>query len=294
MERKEIEAAGRMARRLQKVFGCVSNWGLGVYARAKVGRERMVDTRRGPVRVLEYGFEDEARRPLFIDIHGGGFVLGSADMDETMCLEFRKAGVKVISIDYPKAPDHPYPAAVEAIHDVAAWYVAHGEELGLDTARMAIGGHSAGGNLAAVTCMNDLKAGEFRFRGMVLDYPALDMATEPGDKPHPAGALPLWMCRMFNACYAPEGEAREPGVSPVFAPPGDLVGMPPALVIVCGKDSLHDEAVRFAENLRAAGSAVTVEEYPDQPHGFTYDKYDKPAGRDAIAKMRDFIAAHTA
>jgi len=286
---RRIETAGRRARRLQKVYRRVADWGLGVYARARVGRERRVDTRRGPVRVLEYGFEDKARKPLFIDIHGGGFVLGSADMDEAMCLEFLSAGVKVISIDYPKAPDHPYPAAVEAVHDAAAWYAAHGEELGLDTGRMAIGGHSAGGNLAAVACMNDLKAGEFRFRGLVLDYPALDMATEPGDKPHPRGALPLWMCRMFNDCYAPGMRTREPGVSPAFAAPEDLAGMPPALVIVCGKDSLHDEAVRYAENLRAAGGAVTVEEYPHQPHGFTYGKLTS-VRREAVEKMAAFIA----
>lgn len=283
----------KLAVRLQKLYWGAAKLGLGGYRMARAARERTVDTRRGPIRVLEYGFEDGEVRPLFVDLHGGGFVLGSADMDEAMCLAFLEAGAKVISIDYPKAPGHPYPAAVEAVRDVVAWYRDRGEALGLDTACMAIGGHSAGGNLATVTCINDLKAGEFHFRCQILDYPALDVCTEPGEKPQPKGALPVWMCRMFNACYAPGELAEELGASPALAAPEDLAGLPPALVILCGRDSLHDEGARYAAALEAAGTAVTVREYPGQAHGFTYSNSGAESRR-AIAEMTSFLKEHCA
>lgn len=278
----------KLARRLQKLYWGVAKLGLGGYHLARAGRERTVDTRRGPVRVLEYGFEDVETKPLFVDLHGGGFVLGSADMDEAMCLAFGSTGAKVISIDYPKAPDHPYPAAVEAVRDVIAWYQARGAELGLDTARMAIIGHSAGGNLATVTCINDLKVGKFNFRCQILDYPALDVSTEPGEKPQPKGALPVWMCRMFNDCYAPGELAEELGASPALAAPEDVAGLPPALIILCGRDSLHDEGARYAAALEAAGAAVTVREYPGQAHGFTYNRSASESRR-AVGEMAAFL-----
>lgn len=279
-----------LGRQLRTLYRRVVKRGIGIYRTASAGKERLVDTRRGQVRVLEYGFDSTEPVPLFVDLHGGGFVLGSADMDEAMCLEFLSAGMKVISIDYPKAPEHPYPAAVEAIHDVISWYVLHGAELGLDTKRMAIGGHSAGGNLATVTCLNDLTAGKFHFRCQILDYPALDCATPPADKPQPKGALPVWMAKMFNACYTTVEHSADIHVSPVFAEPEELAGMPPALLLVCGHDSLHDEAVRYADTLRAAGVIVTVLEYPGEAHGFTYNKSD--SSLEAIARMVAFLKGH--
>lgn len=280
-----------LARRLQGIYRRVVRHGFGIYRTAAEGRERTVDTRRGKVRVLEYGFDVTETQPLFVDLHGGGFVLGSADMDETICLALQALGMKGISIDYPKAPNHPYPAAVEAIHDVIAWYVSQASELGIDTERMAIGGHSAGGNLATVTCMNDLAERKFRFKCQVLDYPVTDCATPPTEKPHPKGALPNWMMEMFNACYAPGETARDIQVSPAFAAAEDLAGMPPALLILCGHDSLHDEGLRYAGTLRSAGVDVTVKEYPEQPHGFTgFAPTDD--SREAIALMGQFIRSH--
>lgn len=279
-----------LGRRLQGMYRRVVKVGFGIYRTATVGTERLVDTRHGKVRVLEYGFDTKEPQPLFVDLHGGGFVFGSADMDEAMCLEFLSAGIKVISIDYPKAPDHPYPAAVEAIHDVLSWYVAHGTELGLDTERMAIGGHSAGGNLSTVTCMNDLTAEKFHFRCQVLDYPALDCATPPKNKPLPKGALPIWMLKMFYDCYTTAENAMDIHVSPAFAKPEEVAGMPPALFIVCGHDSLHDEGVRYADTLRATGVDVTVLEYPDEAHGFTYFKSE--GSREAISQMVAFLKDH--
>ena len=102
---KWLKRAQRKALRMQRLMKFVFRHGLGGYHLSKAGRERGVDTRHGPVRVLEYGFEEKELRPLYVDLHGGGFIMMQADADEAMNLEFvHRAGVKVISIDYPKAP----------------------------------------------------------------------------------------------------------------------------------------------------------------------------------------------
>lgn len=294
MERRSMRlvsgGAYRKALFMQRMFRAVARLGLGGYSMSRQAGVRYIETRHGKVRVLEYGFEKAERLPLYIDLHGGGFILGQADMDEAMNLEFLKAGVKIISIDYPKAPQHPYPTALEAVHDVIAWYAEHASKCGIDVSRLGIGGHSAGGNLATATCLRNLKLKEFRFAYQVLDFPALDLATDPYRKPCPKGSLSPRQCRMFNACYLPGGRAEELDASPALSSPADLVGMPPAFLIACGRDSLHDEGCLYAKTMQKAGVPVEFKEYPDQPHGFTYYR-STPDSRDAVIRMRKFIAA---
>jgi len=152
---------------------------------------------------------------------------------------------------------------------------------------MGIGGHSAGANLATVTCLRDLKAQEFQFKYQVLDYPPLDLATDPYKKPAPKGSIPPRMAAIFNLCYVDPEKAKDPSVSPVFAAPENLAGMPRALVIVCGGDSLHDEGVRYAELLQAAGTGVKLHDFPGEKHGFTYNR--TAGAREAIKLMTEFI-----
>lgn len=289
-----LARARRKGLRTQRMVKLVFRLGLGGFRLARQGRQRMVETRRGPVRVLEYGFEEPGLRPLYVDLHGGGFIMMQADADEAMNLEFvRRTGVRVISIDYPKAPQSPYPAAVEAVHDVIRYYLDHGAEYRIDTSRVGIGGHSAGGNLATVTCLRDLAAGEFRFACQVLDYPVLDLATPPEQKPQPKGCIPAAEAAMYNACYILPDRAAELSASPALARPEEVKGMPPALFLVCGGDSLHDEAIRYAGTLEAAGTPVTLKEYPGQPHGFTYSKASDDT-RDAIDRICRFLQEHLA
>ena len=142
---------------------------------AKIGKERLIDTSHGKVSVLEYGFDSPNVEPLFIDMHGGGFVLGWAAMDEPMCVYFcEQAKVKVISIDYPKAPKNPYPVAVEAIYEIVKHYFDNAEAYKINRDSVGIGGHSAGGNLATVICIKAKESGEFSFKYQVLDYPPCD------------------------------------------------------------------------------------------------------------------------
>lgn len=262
---------------------------LFIRSKSKVPRKEIfVDTEFGRVRTLGYGFENVEKEPVFFDLHGGGFVLGSADMDETMNIEFNKqVGCKVISIDYAKAPEFPYPAAVNQIYAVAKHVYENADKYAVDNTRIAIGGHSAGGNLSTVACMKARKDGEFQFACQVLDYPPLDLATSALAKPQPRGSIPPKMALMFDACYVDPAQAKAPYVSPVYAQREDLEGLPPALFILAGRDSLHDEGLRYRGMLEAAGVVTECYEYPNAVHGFTY----KPsaATTDALEKMVVFL-----
>lgn len=251
-------------------------------------KELLVNTDYGQARTLLYGFEKKDKAPVFFDLHGGGFILGSADMDEQMNLEFsRRAGCKVISIEYAKAPEHPFPAAVNQVYAVVEYFHKHADIFGIDAARMGIGGHSAGGNLSTVSCMKAKQAGKFQFACQVLDYPPLDLATSAFEKPQPQGCIPPDMATMFDACYIDPGQARDPFVSPVYAKQENLEGLPPALFILAGMDSLHDEGLRYCEMLKAAGVATECHDYPNATHGFTLGPSADAA--DARAKMAAFL-----
>ncbi len=277
------------ALRMKRIMDFMYRHGLAGQKRAVSGVEDFILTRHGNVRVLKYGFEHEQVMPLYVDMHGGGFILMHADADETMNLAFSKgAGVKIVSVDYPKAPEFPYPIAIEAIHDVIDHFVSRAEEYRIDVTKMGIGGHSAGANMATVTCMRDLKTKEFNFRYQLLDYPPLDIATSPYDKPKPKGCIPPGQALRFNACYIDPENARDPSVSPVFARIDDLKGMPEALVIVCGADSLHDEGVKYAGMLERAGTKVDLHDYSTEVHGFTYYKPSANVA-EAVRLMTEFI-----
>lgn len=257
---------------------------------AKIGKERFIDTTHGKVRVLEYGFDSPEVEPLFIDMHGGGFVIGSANMDEPMCVFFREqTGAKIISIDYPKAPKNPFPIAIEAVYDIAKHYASNAERYNIDPENIGIGGHSAGGNIATVVCILAKERNESLFKYQVLDYPPCDLSLGAYGRPRIKGALPPKMMSMFGVCYFLNDEkaVKSPYASPVFATKEQLSGLPPALLIVAGRDSLHDEAVRYMELLREAGVPVEFHDFKDSLHGFTY--YGRPDAKKGWECMADFI-----
>jgi acetyl esterase len=155
---------------------------------------------------------------------------------------------------------------------------------------MAIGGHSAGGNLSTVTCMKAKKEGEFQFVCQVLDYPPLDLATSPFEKPQPKGCIPPQMAMVFDACYVDPTQAKDPYVSPVHATQEDLKGLPPALLILAGRDSLHDEGLKYRQVLETAGVVTECYEYPNAAHGFTYQSSGDTT--DALEKMVAFLGKY--
>ena len=285
LTRAQYIRRGRLFRRLMVAFLKLQQ----IRSRNKsTCEEVLIDTAFGKVRTLWYGFENPQKAPVYFDLHGGGFMLGSADMDEAMNLALiEQVGCKIISIDYAKAPEHPYPAAVNQVYAVVKHIFENGDKYAIDNQRMAIGGHSAGGNLATVACMKARKAGEFQFVCQILDYPPLDLATSALDKPQPKGSVSIKMALMFDACYVDPAQARDPYVSPVYATQADLEGLPAALFILAGRDSLHDEGMKYYGMLKKAGVVTECHEYPDAPHGFTYKASSDAL--DAWAKMAAFL-----
>jgi acetyl esterase len=214
-------------------------------------------------------------------------------MDEPMCVYFRKqTGAKIISIDYPKAPAYPYPAAVEAVYEIVKHYVDNAEQYCIDPKSIGIGGHSAGGNLATVICILAKEKGDFTVKYQVLDFPPCDLSIDAYDRPKPKGALSPKMVDMFNVCYFDSNTetARLPYVSPVFATKEQLSGLPPVLLITAGRDSLHNEAVHYLDLLKDAGVSVEHHDFADSVHGFTY--YGKPDAKRGWNIMADFIKKH--
>jgi acetyl esterase len=163
------------------------------------GTEMFLETEAGGVRVLAYGLDKPGSLPLFVDIHGGGFCLGNAEMDDPfMPAVAERAGVKIISIDYSLAPRHPFPRPLDECYAVVKYAKEHAAQLGIDAARIAVGGHSAGGNLSAAICLLDGKRKELGVKALVLDYPVLDLSTDPYLKPSPKGALSPRLSRLFD------------------------------------------------------------------------------------------------
>lgn len=219
--------------------------------------------------------------------------VGSADMDEPMCVYFREqAGVKIISIDYPKAPKNPYPIAVEAIYEVIKHYVDNAEKYKINPASVGVGGHSAGGNFATVMCIMAKEKGDLSFKYQILDYPPCDMSIGAFDKNYPKGAVSPKMVEMFDACYFSKDKetAKSPYLSPVYATNEQLSGLPTTLLITAGHDSLHDEGVRYGELLKHAGVPVEFHDFKESVHGFTYNK--TPDAKKGWEIMAEFIKKH--
>src|SRR3954468_10692810 len=206
--------------------------------------------------------------PLLVYYHGGGWVEGSAATHEPSCaLLAHLAGVRVLSVDYRLAPEHPFPAAAD---DALAAYRdarARAEELGADPARLAVGGDSAGGNLAAVVAL-DLRGDAAAPAFQLLIYPGLDMTAKHPSRLHFADGFVLTEENMtwYEDQYVPDRSRRaDPRISPLLAM--DLAGLPPAYIATALADPLRDEGEDYAERLRAAGVTVALHRHP-QVHGF--------------------------
>lgn len=187
---------------------------------------------------------------VFVNLHGGGFVLGDWRADDPYCrLMADTAGCAVLNLDYVLAPEHPFPAAVEQTYAVLEWLAAQGATIGVDPGRLAVGGHSAGGNLSAAACLLARERGGPRVRGQVIDHAPLDLATSTGAKAarsgyaSPTAELDAEVGAKFNAWYLPTPQhATDPLASPLLA--DDLSGLPPALVITAGQDVLRADGER--------------------------------------------------
>jgi acetyl esterase/lipase len=252
------------------------------------GKERYLDTAEGKIRVLMNNTESPGKLPLFVNIHGGGFTSGSPELDDRFMNDVAKrANVKVLNVDYSLSPEEQFPKALNECYAVVEYAKRHAEELGIDPDRIAVGGHSAGGNFGAAICLKDAGSHALNIKGLILDYPPLDIYTDAYLKPQPKGSIPPKMCRIADASYCLKKEERKnPLISPVYATVDQVKAFPATLVITASGDILCDEAERFKDKLIEAGVDVTFKRF-DAKHGFTH--YGGPLADEAWQMMIDHL-----
>ena len=240
-----------------------------------VVRDLIIPGPGGSLALRMYRGADASVLPCLLLLHGGGWVLGDLDSHDGVCRRLARAsGGCVIAVDYRLAPEHQFPAAVEDAAAAMRWVSDHATDLGIDPARLAVGGDSAGGNLAAVLALQGRDGTGPTAVFQVLLYPATDFrpATElpmnTACYPSVPDTMPLTgdAMRYFARHYLSDpSEALDWRASPLLAP--SLAGAPPALVLTCGHDPLSDEGQAYATRLDAAGVAVTTLHLGDQAHG---------------------------
>jgi acetyl esterase len=209
-------------------------------------------------------------KPVLLYLHGGGWTMGDLDTHDVLCRQFcAAADVAVVAVDYRLGPEHRFPAAVHDGLAAARWVRQHAGALGLDATRLALGGDSAGGNLAAVVALLMRDAGDAPAACQLLIYPATDMrAVAPSHTTNGQGyLLTSDSVGYFRGQYiADEADWVDWRASPLLAP--DLRGLPPALVLTAGYDPLRDEGLQYADAMSAAGNRVQVVCFERQIHGF--------------------------
>ena len=215
---------------------------------------------------------DRSDLPVFLFIHGGGFVIGSIESRDPQCrMISRDVGCIVVSVDYRLAPEHPYPAAPDDCWAALQWTTDNATALGGDSRRIAVGGESAGGNLAAGLALRARDNGGPVLAAQVLVYPLTDMFFEQ-DLPSFALAdenyfLTREQMRWYRNCYAPGlDRTKDPLLSPCMA--GDLSGLPPAQIVTAEFDPLRDDGKHYGERLAAADVAVEYTCMPGMIHGY--------------------------
>lgn len=237
-----------------------------------------------PVRVYRPAGADP--KPVLVWLHGGGWVVGSLDSHDALCRRLaNRADAVVVSVGYRLAPEHPFPAGLDDALRALRWVAAEGSAVGADPRRLAVGGDSAGGNLAAAAALR--VRGEIALAVQVLVYPITDYRFD-WDSYQRSGEgyyLTLADMRWYWDQYVPaEADRVRPDAAPLRA---DVTAAAPAFVLVAGYDPLRDEGLAYAARLRAAGVAAESIEFDGQIHGFVRWL----AAMDAASEATEHIAA---
>ena len=244
-----------------------------------------------PIRIYRPG---AGVRPALVFYHGGGFVIGDLDTHDIECRRIaNRADAVVVSVDYRLAPEHPFPAATDDAWAVLRWIRDNAGRLNVDADRLAVGGDSAGGNLAAVTAIRARDEG-LSLVHQLLVYPAVDI-SEGVDERYPSRMandglvlsteMNAWFIGHYVGAAAIPDDAR---LAPINA---NLDGVAPATVIIAECDPLHDEGAAYAAALEAAGVDVELSDYAGQIHGFFNLGPVISAGSTAVDESADALAA---
>ena len=222
------------------------------------------------LRIYTPGHVAPAPRPLVLHFHGGGWVLGNLRSGDWMCSTVaRDADAVVISVDYRLAPGHKFPAGLEDCYAALTWARDNAASLDADSGRIGVMGDSAGGNLATVLCLLSKDRRGPQICHQALLYPVTDGRMSTGSYQTCKDGVILSAADMeaFYRYYLEPGmDPLDWRISPLHA--ADHSGLPPALIVVAGRDPLHDEGVLYAEKLAKAGVPVILKDYPQMPHGF--------------------------
>lgn len=252
-------------------------------------RDLQIEGAEGRLRARFYKTpESGGPHPLLVYYHGGGFVLGDLDSHDSVCRAIAvHSGVDVLAVDYRLAPEHPFPAAVNDARAAYDWARANAADLGSDPTRVAVGGDSAGGNLAAVTAIDAARSLAPPPIAQFLIYPAVDFVNQSASMKMFADGFFLtadlmsWFGNQYAGALEDNQDNRSDWrVSPIRT--DDLSGVAPALVITAGFDPLRDEGEAYAARLEEAGVPVVLRRFPDLVHGFCQMTGASVRARDAL------------
>jgi acetyl esterase len=208
--------------------------------------------------------------PVLVYFHGGGWVIGDLDTHDTLCRELANgSGACVVSVDYRLAPEHRFPAAVDDAFAATRWVHDHAAELNVDRKRIAVGGDSAGGNLAATVAILARDDGHLPIDFQLLIYPATDQRRVAASHTRNGQGYLLTQDSMayYVGHYLPDAAQHlDWRASPLLCE--NLTGLPPALVLTAGFDPLRDEGLQYAQRLTEAGNRATLVSFERQIHGF--------------------------
>ena len=253
--------------------------------------DRTIPGPTGPIPVRVYRPSVDEALPVCLYFHGGGFVIGSLTSHDPVCRELAaSANVTVVAVDYRLAPEHPFPAGVEDCWAALQWVAANGEELRVDSSRLAVAGDSAGGNLAAVMTLRARDAGGPLIAFQLLIYPAVSVDEFPS-RSHPDTQtifLNVELMRWFWQNYVDDGvDTASWEVAPIVA--DDLSGLPTAWVITAECDPLRDEGEAYAKRLVEAGVAVDYRHIETMPHAFFHMCGALPAAKAAVTEAAEAL-----
>ncbi|MEO7855123.1 MAG: alpha/beta hydrolase [Rubrivivax sp.] len=237
-------------------------------------RELTASGPHGDIPLRLYQPEPESRRgaapPVLVYFHGGGWVIGDLDTHDTLCRELALgSGCAVVAVDYRMGPEHRFPAAVDDCIAATRWVHGHAAELGVDGSRLAVGGDSAGGNLAAVVALAARDAGDVPIGCQLLIYPATDQRRgHPSHTENGQGFLLTTDSMDYFAGHyiADKALYADWRTSPLLH--ADLSKLPPALVLTAGYDPLRDEGLQYSQRLSESGSRAAHISFERQIHGF--------------------------
>jgi acetyl esterase len=279
---------------VRQSFATLNSLGIATKVDMASARDRVIPGPAGDIPVRVYvPTADPGPRPVLVYFHGGGWVIGDLEThDGTVRALAAASGVTVVSVDYRLAPEHPFPAAVDDCLAAVRWVADSGNAtaLDIDPGRVAVGGDSAGGNLAAVV-VQQLRDDGPAVRFQLLVYPVTDARLSHPSIDQNADGYLLTKADMvwFREHYVGDHGWTDPLVSPLLATEEAVRGVAPALVITAEYDPLRDEGEAYAERLRAAGVAATATRYEGMIHGFFSMGDMIPEGKAAVDEAAEAL-----